>query len=201
NCHSLLGNYAAALKLYEEALGLQKVKLGPDHIDTLRTMINLAATYKSLRRHAEALKLQEETLALQQAKLGPNHPETLTSLWNVAKDFINLDRGAEAVPLLDECLQRAVGQHVPGNFPEVADLRLRLSERAKDAAGCRATAELWEKQRHTDRDSLYKAAVCRAVTAAVLLETDKSSDAARQAKDETDRAMGWLHQAVAAGFI
>lgn len=104
--------------------------------------------------------------------LGVDHPDTLLSLWGVAQDLIKLDRGADAVPLLDECLQRAVGKRVHRNFPEVADFRLRYFERAKNAQECRRTAELWEKQGRSDVKSLYQAAVCRAVTSAMLKETN-----------------------------
>jgi hypothetical protein len=83
----------------------------------------------------------------------------------------------------------------------VADLRLRLFEKAIDAAGCRATAEMWEKQQRTDPDSLYKAACCRAVTAALLRQAKTpDADGTQLAKVEADRAMAWLQQAVAAGY-
>ena len=134
--------------------------------------------------------------------LGVDHPDTLTSLWGVAQDLIRLHRGAEAVPLLDECLQRAVGKHVHRNFKEVADSSTSAtSRRAKDAEQCRTTAELWEKQQRTDAESLYQAAVCRAVTAAVLNEASApGADRDRLVKDEADRAMVWLNKAVAAGY-
>jgi hypothetical protein len=71
----------------------------------------------------------------------------------------------------------------------------------KDAKGCRTTAELWEKQARTDPDSLYQAAVCRAVTATVLKQVNApGTRAAGLAKDEADRAMNWLKKAVAAGY-
>ena len=50
-----------------------------------------------------------------------------------------------------------------------------------------------------DADSLYTAAVCRAVTAHVLRAADDSPDADRQSDVEADLAMVWLRQAVAAG--
>jgi hypothetical protein len=119
----------------------------------------------------------------------------------VAQDLIKLDRGALAVPLLDECLQRAVGKRVHRNFPEVADLRLRHFEKAKNARECRTTAELWEKQKRTDANSLYQAAVCRAVTAAVLNATNAvGADSLRLANVEADQAMAWLKIAVSAGI-
>ena len=43
--------------------GMRKVKLGPDHPDTLASMNNLATSYAALGRQAEALRLRVETLA------------------------------------------------------------------------------------------------------------------------------------------
>jgi tetratricopeptide (TPR) repeat protein len=199
NCYGRLKQYELALKVRLETYELQKTKLGRESYDALMTAHNIGANYRMLERYAEALGIDEETLALRKDTLGRDHPDTLTSLWSVANDLLELDRGAEAVPLLDECLRQAVGKRVHSNFPEVADLRLRYFEKAKDAAGCRTTAELWEKQARTDPDSLYEAAVCRAVTAAVA-KSAPGPDAARLANEEANRAMVWLQKAVAAGY-
>ena len=67
----------SALKLREETLALRRTKLGPDHPDTLISMINLADGYLQLGRFSEAVKLNEETLALCKSKLGGSHPDTL----------------------------------------------------------------------------------------------------------------------------
>jgi hypothetical protein len=84
--------------------------------------------------------------------------------------------------------------------PGVLDLRLRHFEQAKNAAGCRQTAEMWEGLKRTDADSLYRAACVRSVTAAVLREADTSPAGGKEADAEADRAMTWLNQAVAAGY-
>ncbi|HEV3003085.1 MAG TPA: hypothetical protein VGX78_01430, partial [Pirellulales bacterium] len=68
--------------------------------------------------------------------------------------------------------------------------------KCNDAAGCRATAEMWENLMRTDAGSLYNAACNRAVTAGIIRAGDQSEDA----DAEADRAMDWLKQAVAAGF-
>jgi hypothetical protein len=201
NCYDELKRYGDALKLREETLPLQKTTLPAGHPHTLWTMHNLANSYAKFDRHAEALKLHEETLALREAKLGPTHPDTLRSLKARAECLVKLDRGAEAVPVIDDCMRRSAGQVVyPKLIPGVLDLRLRHFEKAKDAAGCRTTAEMWEKLQRTDAESLYQAAVCRAVTADVLLKTPGLPDAARQAREEADLAMGWLRKAIAKGY-
>jgi hypothetical protein len=147
--------------------------------------------------------VREETLALRKAKLGADHPDTIVSLRDLAESLVQLDRGAEAVPIIDECLNRSGGKHLnPRLIPGVMDLRLRHFERIKDAAGCRATAEMWEKLERADAPSLYNAACMRAVTAAVIHDDPKTpaAGAARLAGEEADRAMAWLERAAAAGF-
>ena len=82
-------------------------------------------------------------------------------------------------------LHRLLGGYLLGGLDE-ADTD-RLDEHLHDCADCRATAEMWEKHKRTDADSLYDAACMRAVTAAVLRASDRSESTA-----EADRAMAWL---------
>ena len=105
------------------------------------------------------------------------------------------------MPVIDECVQRAAGKVADQRLmPSVLDLRLRHFEKVKDPAGCRQTAEMWEKLNRADAASLYNAACMRAVTAAVLRAADPSPAGAQQACAEAERAMAWLKQAVAAGY-
>jgi tetratricopeptide (TPR) repeat protein len=216
-CYRFVGRHADALTLHQETLALMTTSLGPDHPETLVAMHNLADCYTDLGRHVDALTLYQETLALMKAKLGLDHPESLLSMAGLAGSLVKLDRGAEAVTVIDECVQRAAGKLVdPRVLPEVMDLRLRHFAKTEDAAGCRQTAEMWEKllvspdfmpdpKKKQDGNpvpraaNLYTAACMRAVTAAVL-KSNPAADAARLAKEEADRAMAWLKQAVAAGY-
>ncbi|HEY7088121.1 MAG TPA: tetratricopeptide repeat protein, partial [Tepidisphaeraceae bacterium] len=200
NVYHKLEQYDQALRIRLETWELQKTNLGPDDYGTLMTAHNIGNNYRKLDRNTDALLIDQETLKRRRETLGRDHPDTLSTLWSVANDLTNLDRSAEAVPLLDECLQLSVGKFVHSNFADVADFRLRHFEKARNVQECRITAELWEKQQRTDVKSLYEAAVCRAVTAAVLLSTDQSPEAAIKARDEDDQAMAWLHKAVAAGY-
>jgi serine/threonine protein kinase/tetratricopeptide (TPR) repeat protein len=199
--YAAFGRHVDAARLNEATLTLSKDQLAPNHPTTLLSRDNLAVNYAALGRHADALKPRQESLALRKATLGTDHPDTLWSTWGVAESLVALDRGAEAVALIDGCLKRVAGRAVdPGLVPGLLDVRLRRFEKAKDAAGCRATAEMWEKLNRTDAASLYRAAWMRAVTAAVLRAGNTSADSAKQAAAEADRAMAWLKQAVAAGY-
>jgi serine/threonine protein kinase/tetratricopeptide (TPR) repeat protein len=199
--YCVLGRYEEALKLQEEVLALRRKILGPGHPHTLASMELRALVLFDLGRRAEALKYHEETLALHKAVLGPDHPDTLWSMCNLAANYVRAGRLADARKLFDECLKRVAGKDVdPGVIGQLTNVRLRYFEKTKDAAGCRATTEMWEKLERTDSDSLYKAAWMRAVTAAVIRVSDKSAAAVKDAAAEADRAMAWLKQAIAAGY-
>jgi tetratricopeptide (TPR) repeat protein/tRNA A-37 threonylcarbamoyl transferase component Bud32 len=191
-----LGRHEEAFKLCEEVLALRKTHLGPLHEDTLQSLYNLGSGHAYLKRFEEAVKVHEEALTGRQARLGPKHPDTLESMLAVAAATASAGRSADAVPIIDDCVRRAAGQRVPPRlYVELLDVRLRHYQLASDAAGCRATAEMWEKLGRTDMPGLYAAARYRAVTTAVLRATDpKSADA------EADRAMDWLRKASAAGM-
>src|SRR5262249_34016946 len=84
-------------------------------------------------------------------------------------------------------------------IPRVMYIRMLHFQKIKDAAGCRATAEMWEKLERTDVASLYDAACKWAVTAAVTRASDQSERGVKESKAEADKAMAWLRKAVAAG--
>jgi len=199
--YEALSRHAEALKIRQENLALRKAKLGPDHPETLSSMNNLADSYAALGRDADALKLREETFALRRAKLGADHPDTLITMSQLAESLVAANRSQEASPMIDECLRLAAGKNVDSSvLLNAYDARLRIYEKAKDVAGCRRTAETWEKLNPTDPDSLYSAACFRSITASVLRAADKSPGANRPADEEANRAMALLKQAIAAGY-
>jgi tetratricopeptide (TPR) repeat protein len=201
NVYHAVVRYDDALKLREKTVQLLDAKYGRDDVSTLNAMNNLSDSYSVLGRYADALRLEDETLSRRKNVLGVDHPDTLVSLWGVAKNLIKLHRGADAVPLLDECLERSIGKRVNPFFWQAADLRLQHFAKAKNVEECRKTAVLWEKLARTDAHSLFQAAVCRAVTAAVLTKSaPPGARADRSAIDEADRAMAWLNKAIAAGY-
>jgi serine/threonine protein kinase/tetratricopeptide (TPR) repeat protein len=201
NSYADLNRHAEALKLREEVLEIRKRVLPKDHPDTLMSMNNLATSYAALNRSADALKLREETLAIRKRVLPEDHPDTLLSMALLADSLIQLDRGVEAIPLIDKFLAKARTSPAVDSrlIPRAISLRLRHFQKTGDPAGCRTTAEMWEKLNRPDADSLYAAACYRAVTAAVQAKTP-GADAARLAKEDADRAMQWLTLACAAGF-
>ena len=197
NSYESLSRHDDARKLREEVLAARRRVLGPGHPSTLESMHNLANSYALVGRDADALKLREEVLAAQRRVLPPDHPHLLMGLWGVAGALARLNRGAEAVPLIDECVAGAAGRAVdPRMVPSVLDLRLWHFQKVADPAGCRATAEMWEKLNRTDADSMYNAACFRAVAAGLYAKQNQPAEA----QADADRAMAWLTKAVAAGY-
>jgi serine/threonine-protein kinase len=167
------------------------------------TLEQLTRRDEAMAAWAEALKLCDEVLALPNAKPGPDDVTRLTTMTDAAECLFHLEREAEALAMIDNCLNWAPGTDRIGNVDALAtQVRFRHFEKAKDAAGCRATCEKWEKLKRTDEVSLLFAACMRAVTAAVVREDSKTpeSEVTRLCKEEADRAIAWLKQAVAAGW-
>ncbi len=203
NVYGDLERHHEALELRQEVVARRTAKLSRNHPETLKAINNLAHSYAALGRHQDALDLREETLARRRVKHGDDHPLTLQSMHSVASSLVKLERGAEAIPIIDECVQRAPGKGVhPSLIPWAMDLRLRHFQKSKDAAGCRSTADMWDKLNRSDADSLYTAACMRAVTAAVGKEDPKTpaTDAARLASEQADAAIALLQKAAAAGY-
>ena len=100
-----IGESRAAVPHLERALELHRKFAGTDHTNTLRSMFNLALTYREAGRLDESLALHEQTLKLRRLKLGLDHHETLTSMANVALAYRSLNRFAEALALQQEALK------------------------------------------------------------------------------------------------
>jgi serine/threonine protein kinase/tetratricopeptide (TPR) repeat protein len=200
NCYMDANRQADALRLREETLTARRRVLTPDNPDTLTSMNSLANSYYDLRRYADALPLLVETLAARKRVFPVDHPDTLKSLNNLALCYAALNRHAEALPLIVEFVAKA---DRPGISPRLIShairLRFECCQKLGDPAGCRATAEIWERRNQTDARSLYNAACFRAATAALQARAT-GADAERLAKEDADKATAWLTKAVAAGY-
>ena len=73
--------------------------LGDEHLDTLTSMANLAATYQNQGRWNEAEKLQVQVIETRKRVLGDEHPSTLTSIANLASTYWNQGRWNEVEKL------------------------------------------------------------------------------------------------------
>lgn len=193
NTYNRLGRDVEALQLRKRILDAYSAKVRPEHPDRLNSMYDLARSYMKAEQYDEALELFEKTLELRKTILSLKHPSTLLSMWGKALCLWKLNRRADAVPVTDEYVRRAKGiQRQWQLIMGLLELRLRHFERAKDAAGCRTTAEMWEEQKLTEGIPMWRAAVMRAVTAAVAKKDPKIPVA--EVEEQSNRAMLWLKQ-------
>jgi len=100
-----LGDPALAIRQFERALELLRIKLGPDDPDTLTSRNNLAMAYLAAGRTAEAINLNEGTLKLRESHLGPDHPATLESRNNLALAYRAAGRAVEAIKVHEATLK------------------------------------------------------------------------------------------------
>ncbi len=204
--YAALGRRSEALKLNEETLALRKAKLGADHPETLVSMGNLAISYYDLARYPEAQKLREETLALRRAKLGADHPYTLECMNGLADCLAALGRQAEAQKLREETLALQKGKLGPDHpdtiesMNALADSYTAAARHAEAVKLHEETAAALERTKRTDPRSALNAARYRAALAASIWAGDKSRGETKRVAAETDKAMEWLRQAVAAGY-
>jgi tetratricopeptide (TPR) repeat protein len=111
--------------------------LGPEHINTERSLSNLAHLLKNQGELAGARPLFERALAICEKVLGPEHPDTARSLNNLA--CLLLDRGelADARPLFERALaiyEKVLGPEHPGTATSLANLASLLHKQGEWAA-------------------------------------------------------------------
>jgi Tetratricopeptide repeat len=90
-----------AEELSVEVVETSKTKLGAHHPDTLKSMDNLASTYREQGRLDEAEKLGVQVMKSRKARLGADHPDTLTSMANLSSTWKSRGRDADALALME----------------------------------------------------------------------------------------------------
>ena len=93
-----------ALKLFEQALAIRMQALGPDHVDTVDTMHNMAMVHGRTGNHDEALRLFEQALAIAIKAFGPDHANTAQTLNNIAVVHKSTGNHDEALKLYERAL-------------------------------------------------------------------------------------------------
>jgi hypothetical protein len=100
-----LGEPGKAIVLLEKARATRQANLGPKHLNTLRTMNNLAGAYQAAGKLDLALPLYQETLQLTKGRLGPEDTDTLRSMNNLAGAYQAAGKLDLALPLYQEAFQ------------------------------------------------------------------------------------------------
>ena len=92
---------------------------GPEHPDTLRTMVSLALVYNHQGKYAQAEALDSQILEIRRRLLGPEHQDMLMSMNNLATNYAEEGKYAQAVTTFRQVLEvqrRVVGPTHPDTF-------------------------------------------------------------------------------------
>jgi tetratricopeptide (TPR) repeat protein len=119
------GRYKEAEKLFVQVMETRKTKLGADHLNTLTSMANLAATYRNQGRWDEAEKLFVQVIETRKTKLGADHPNTLASIANLAATYRNQGRWDKAEKLFVQVMETRktkLGADHPNTLTSMANL-------------------------------------------------------------------------------
>jgi serine/threonine protein kinase/tetratricopeptide (TPR) repeat protein len=99
-----LGEEEIAAEQLGKAIALYTKHRGSNHLDTLKSKLEMAGSYYDRRRYAEGVKLNEEVLVHYKTQLGSDHPSTLICMNDLAVGYTGLGRHAEALKLHEETL-------------------------------------------------------------------------------------------------
>jgi CHAT domain-containing protein/DNA-binding SARP family transcriptional activator len=140
------GRYLEAIPLAEEALSLNRERLGARHRAVATNLNNLARLYVELGRYDEAEPLYKEATAILREQLGVRHSDVAISLNNLAGLYKNQGRFDEAEALYKET---------------IAIFREQLGDYHQNVAlGLNNLALLYQTQgRYTEAESLYQEAI------------------------------------------
>jgi tetratricopeptide (TPR) repeat protein len=108
--------YSDAEILFNKLLARQMTALGENHLDTVRSMFELACTYRQQNRFSEAEELHKKVLKRRKETLGEKHPDTLESMSNLVWIYCDLRRFSEANHLCTMLVSssiRALGEEHP----------------------------------------------------------------------------------------
>jgi tetratricopeptide (TPR) repeat protein len=104
NLYYLHKRYADANKFYKWALDHRIKSHGMNHLETSRTKLGLALSYRQEERHEEASKLLEQCLPVFEMELGINAYETCETLRALADSRKQQSRLSEAFNLIERAV-------------------------------------------------------------------------------------------------
>ncbi|RDW63460.1 hypothetical protein BP6252_11005 [Coleophoma cylindrospora] len=79
------GRYSEAILWYTTALSIQEKLLGSDHLDTFKTLMNLAVMKCEMGELVEAENILERVVSGRERKQGKDHLNTLRAVYNLAR--------------------------------------------------------------------------------------------------------------------
>ena len=130
--YSGLGLVLEALEVTQKSYDMLRDAFGPEHVDTLAAMQDLADAYQGAGRWDEALPLKEKTLRLRKEVLGSQHPDTLKSMNSLAVYYQNAGQLDQALSLHEETLRlrrETLGPEHRDTVESLGNLATQLSRR------------------------------------------------------------------------
>ncbi|KAJ6484604.1 P-loop containing nucleoside triphosphate hydrolase protein [Mycena sanguinolenta] len=164
------GRSADAKELQIIEVENQRTLYGPDGLDTLRAMNNLANTYPRLGQFKEAEKLQVEVLEKWRRLLGEDNSDTVDAMNNLAATYGELGRFEDARKLeviVLEKREKLLGDDHPETLNAMYNLALiyhKLDKFEEAAKLYIAVVEKWKWLAGDDHPSTLDAMHCLAVT-------------------------------------
>jgi len=165
-----LGHLSDAEALYVVVLEKAKLVQGGDHLDTLKTMMNLAETYLFQSRWKEAESLFVVVVEKSKRMLGDDHPDTLVTMANLASTYRDQGRlkDAEALQVMvAEKRKRLLGEDHPSTLTVMSNLAQTFREQSRldDAeALLLAVVEKWKQKKEDDHPFTLRSMSHLAVT-------------------------------------
>ena len=132
--HSDMGNYNEAEPLFLRCLKATERLLGPEHLDTLSTINNLAVLYRNKGEYEKAETFHNRCLAASDKLLGPEHPHTLTTINNLAGLYRNKGEYEKAETFHNRCLEareRLLGMEHPSTLVSINNLALLYKDKGE----------------------------------------------------------------------
>ncbi len=93
-----------AMKLFTKARATFTDRLGPNDVETLISMNDLAMSYDGVGKFDRAISLFEEALTRMKANLPADHVAAHNAKSNLALSYVNAGQNARAVPIFEENL-------------------------------------------------------------------------------------------------
>jgi tetratricopeptide (TPR) repeat protein len=105
-----MGDHAAALPLFRQALEIYRTRLSENHPDYYVCLENLAVLHRELGDHATAVPLFRQVLETRRTTLGERHPAYAGSLNNLAMLYQDMGDYTAALRLLRQALDVLAGR-------------------------------------------------------------------------------------------
>lgn len=108
NTYRYLGHPHKAIKEYSRALELRRSQLPSNQLETLTSMVNLAAANRDASKLDIALELCKVAKSLASSHLGTDHPITRESMRQLGLTYTALENHDEAIAILEAVLQLTI---------------------------------------------------------------------------------------------